>query len=1167
VTAQQKRSRWRAFARGSLIAFALAAIGWQVAKRAIDVGQYRPRVEAALAVFTGLPVAIGSLELAWHPVPCLSAYDVSIGEGDFHAVTARLDVFPRLLALLRWRVEIARIELVEPAVTLPAARADLESQWRSLLAHVEAARGKSVPAGDPSAGMKFRIDELLAESAMLRFGQADENPIVTSLSATGIGGEQIEFALEADVPSTGAHAEGTLRIPAQQGGEVAGDLAIHGVQPHAFVELPELAHSDWQMQAELNGKLGEELALSVDGSFEPLTELAIGGTFTGHARIAPDGKTRAELEVGGEGLAISATAWLFAGDRSRVRVKKLSAEGEALTALLAAIVRDPVRVSAARGAALDLHDFQVSLAGPPQIASGELEAHGLEVGFRGAPIARDLKLDVRAAEGAFRIAELRGGPIDLQGAITPGDEKRRPALDLTGTLALDDALLHALGAPELIRAVHGAIALEQLRVELPGVAPASMALVVRGRIAGGSVQLENETIAETISGVELALTGDAQALQFDARGVGATLGPIHANAAIDAAAGSAHGEISFAGASGDFLRDPGARTRFSPLVRAYSGAPFAFEIQSEPGPPSLRRIRIERAAAPQVNAALVLRAEPPEDPLRDLDVAADLPAEVLVGFVPGEARATGVGALRVRRSEGGAGFFAELDLAKAGLAVGPYLDKTPGEVLRVRVEGEVGVSHWIPRKLIVAGEKGALELPIGEHGVAARDVEVDVAAFSFLLADGGRASGRVKLDLDTATEAVAVQLSDVELWVSPALGVDQANGEIAVAKHDWGLHGLRVKGGGSDATIDLAVKDARITGALRGERVDAGFVKAILDEERALHPTDHEPGPPVSGELTIALERVGYHRAEGQRFAARVEFAQDDIHVRDLGFLVGEGRVTGRGDIDLRKPEPPLLDLDLDFTGISRHFLDGLLDEELRAKPGTYEGKLRYTAPLRSNLRDMMPDASGSLVGIGRDGVLIGRLGLSTKIVTVLRSTEALRLRFPAFEDEGLVFDTVKADLAMNEGVLQVRRLDLDSISYAMSASGEVNFREDRTNVPIDVNGIRGITSLIERVPVAGDALKIVNVRLVVTGSPWDTQVSVASIQDQLISAGLAGPRSMIKRVRDVLDLMRSTGGTPAPVPGAEAQPPAGSPKGTPAEPEPQVAPAPEKAPEPAPSP
>src|SRR6185503_9536374 len=134
-------------------------------------------------------------------------------------------------------------------------------------------------------------------------------------------------------------------------------------------------------------------------------------------------------------------------------------------------------------------------------------------------------------------------------------------------------------------------------------------------------------------------------------------------------------------------------------------APFAFELQSETGPPSLRRIRIERTSTPKVNAALVLRSDPPEDPLRDLDVVADLPGDFIADLLPWEDRiVTGAGSLRVRRSEGGAGFFAEVDLSELGLAVGPYLEKKPGEVVRVRVEGEVSEARWIARQLTVAGE-------------------------------------------------------------------------------------------------------------------------------------------------------------------------------------------------------------------------------------------------------------------------------------------------------------------------------------------------------------------------------------------------------------------------------------------------------------------------------
>ncbi len=1148
-SAQRNRSRWLRLVRGSAIALILLAVAWQVAKRIVDVDRYRPRIETALAEYTGLPVAIGSLELAWHPVPCLSAHDVSIGEGDFHAVTARLDVFPRVLALVRARLEIARIELIEPAVTLPAARAELESRWRRVIARVDAARGERAARADARPdGVKLRIDELLAESAILRFGQGTEHPIVSSISATGIGGEQIEFELDAEVPSTGARAEGTLIVPAHEGGDVVGELMISGVQPDAYAALPEFAHADWQAHAELSGKLASELALVVDGSFEPLSEQALGGTFTGHARIAPDGKTRAELEVAGEGFEVRSTARLFAGERSRVRIRSLRAHDAALATLLGAIARAPVDLRAGQRAALEVRDLEVSIASAPRLVSGVLEARGLELGWRGAPIARDLRLAASAAEGAIRIAELRGGPVDLRGVVTPDVEGQRIAVDLTGTIALDAKLLHALGAPEAIRAAHGAIALEELRAELqvsrrrgpkasedPKAGPpdGGARYALRAQLSGGSLQIETEAIEESVSGIDLRLTGDDSALALDARAHARALGPVSVGATVDPKAGSASGSITIVDASANFVRNPGWRARLSPVLRAYSGAPLAFEIERSPDPPHVQRIRFERVPAPRVNAALVLRREPPKDPLRDLDVSADLPADALRGFLPEAAQASGTGSLRVRRSAGGAGFFGEADLAGVALADGDYLEKKSDEPLRVRAEGEAG-ERWDVHKLIVASDQDSFALAIGEGGVSASDLDVDLAAFSFLLVDGARAAGRVRGSLDSKSKSAQLGLDGVGLWLSPDLSVDAVDGAIAIAGDDWGVSDLHVRGAESDATLDAAVKQGRLAGTLLGERLDIEFVRAVFDQIRALGFAEPEPdtSPKISGQLAVALDRAGYGRAEVQRVAATIALEQDDVHVRDLAFLVGEGRVSGRADVDVReRPEPPLLDLEIDFADLSRNFLDDLLEHERRGKPGRFTGKLRFRAPLHDDLRATMASASGSLVGTGVDGALIGQIGLATKIVTVLRSTETLRMRLPTFQDEGLVFDTVRADLAMEQGRVEIRTFSLDSTSYAINATGKVNFRKDTSRVPIEVNAIRGITALIERVPVAGEALKIVNVRLIATGSPWDMQVRVASIQDQLLGAGLAGPKAVIKGVRDVLNLMRAAGGTLAPAP------------------------------------
>src|SRR5262249_23205420 len=159
---------------------------------------------------------------------------------------------------------------------------------------------------------------------------------------------------------------------------------------------------------------------------------------------------------------------------------------------------------------------------------------------------------------------------------------------------------------------------------------------------------------------------------------------------------------------------------------------------------------------------------------------------------------------------------------------------------------------------------------------------------------------------------------------------------------------------------------------------------------------------------------------------------------------IEDGRVVGRVDVDVREGQPPLVDLEVDFVDLTRRFVDDLFEEESRGNPGKYTGKLRFKAPWYGDKKATMAEATGSLSGVGRSGTLIGRLGLATKIVTVLRSTEALRGKLPAFQDQGLVYDTVRADLVMEQaGRVEVRKFDLDSTSYAISAAGEVNFADD----------------------------------------------------------------------------------------------------------------------------
>src|SRR5207249_195885 len=146
---------------------------------------------------------------------------------------------------------------------------------------------------------------------------------------------------------------------------------------------------------------------------EPLTPHALGARFSGHARIAADGKTRADLELTGDGLEIQATARLFAGERSRIKVKSARVHGAALALLLREAGSDPVELRAAR--------FAIALTGAIGLGAPLLHTLGAPESIRtasGAIALESLRVELPApADGHTRYAvrgHLAGGSAQIE---------------------------------------------------------------------------------------------------------------------------------------------------------------------------------------------------------------------------------------------------------------------------------------------------------------------------------------------------------------------------------------------------------------------------------------------------------------------------------------------------------------------------------------------------------------------------------------------------------------------------------------------------------------------------------------------------------------------------------------------------------------------------------
>ncbi len=1113
------RGRRRWWIAGAVFVIAVAAL-WQLVERLVQVDQYRPQIEQELAELTGLSVAIGSLQLAWRPIPCLSATDVTIGEGDFQAVAARVDVYPALHTLLWRELDILDVAIRELSVTLPEDSEAAQKAASGTWAHVEAALDEPDSAS-PSFIREVVVRRVTAHDLVLRLGAGSDPVLEGSVTAKDVTGDRIGLALEAAVPER-------LRASAQG----AVDLSEPGA-----------------------------VQVSFEGDVAAEGESPLKADFQGQARLGGEPSDTVQLEMSGEGLALSASAEL--GAATALRVASLRVKGAALRELLDLLEGGGVDLSTGADATLEASELRVGFpsGASPRLDSGTIAIRGLVAKREGETLADDLRAEAKLADGAIEVESLRGGPLTLRGRIAPDADWSHVELALSGQLTLADAWLHGLGAPDSLRDVQGVLEIDELAGRFPpesGNAP----VTVRAHLPDGSLRIVSDGFEDSFSAIQLTLGMREDRVSVDGSVRSATLGAITTTATAVPNDALLEGELVFdlAGLAG-YIPDESARSQVEPVLASYGRSHVGFRLTPISGADGDYRLLLERSQPPDIDADLTLRTQ--RDPfLGDVELTADFPAATMHGILPPHAHVSGSTRAHLERNGSNGALIGTYDLTNAAIATGHFVEKKRGEVLTFEVdrEAEKGNFSWAPRRLSLTSATGRVSFAIDEGNLVAPDLDVDLADWSFLLVDTAHASGTIRGSFDSRIPSAQLVFSHVALRFSPEVGLDSVDGTVALDGEKWGAQELRLRGEQTDATLDAQLLDNRLEGKLAGASLDVDFVRLLIGEIEALR-GESEPEPErLSGSFVVQLDRVGIGHSVGKRLHAQVALKDGDVQVSNFGFETDQGAVTGTASVDAREGEPSQLALEFEARNLSGPFLDDLLDEEPREIEGIFDVKVRFEAPLRDDPKAMMAEASGALVANGRKGTF-GRLGFATKLVTVLRSTETLRLKLPTFRDEGLVFDDTWLEMTMDKGLLKLSRFDLESTSYAVTATGQMDFRREQSKVPIEVNAIKGLTGIVQYIPLAGDALKLVNVRLVATGSPYDLKVGVASIQDQLIGVGMVGPMAVINGVGDVLRLMQGKGlkkngggklTLPPPLPG---EVPAPAPAATTTEPAPALEP------------
>lgn len=318
--------------------------------------------------------------------------------------------------------------------------------------------------------------------------------------------------------------------------------------------------------------------------------------------------------------------------------------------------------------------------------------------------------------------------------------------------------------------------------------------------------------------------------------------------------------------------------------------------------------------------------------------------------------------------------------------------------------------------------------------------------------DGLQTSGRLNLGHARVAIAPAVAPLDVGMgqvsWNGTAARIEVADGSLS---------GNRLSGSAEVRSFDPL--DVSIT--LTCEDVD-------LEPVWRFDADDPEPGtqvretrPDVHLDARCARVRYGDFSAEDVHLSVHRHARQVDFELAEAG--VADGQIAGTAtlwlDSNALSVAPRVSGADAGpFFALLGHPTDvvsGRLDASGTLEIAHWEA---WNEPA---------EWAGELAVAFRDGVA-QRIPILVRLWTALSLQSILSFVLPEIPGEGLGFSSLGGDLMLGQGKLTTDNLSLVGQAVRLDTWGEVRLRDETVDLTTRVIPLRGITSVVEKVPLAG---------------------------------------------------------------------------------------------------
>lgn len=1093
----------------ALLCFILlcCAVWWGI-ELLVQVDRYRPLVVSKLEEATGMKASIEELDLALRPLPALILYGVSLGDDDFKLAAPHVTIRARLRNLLQKRLDITEIAFGDLDLTVPG---DIEA-LKARFAVLHLASGPGSIADPGQSGIPFdavTLDEIrVGEGRLHVLGAAEEVYAEQALYSFALElHDVLSDVISIDVRGTLERQGVAARLNANGVASRTPDWHFDGVinlsegDTRMAPELPPFPHSKVDMQVALkDAPLANPLgAVSGKAEFDALPSFA--GSFTAQASI--EGGALAIKEFQWDSPAVTARLELSAVAlaSTNVRIQQLDLTPEGIKALAALAPATSFRIEPQEDAAFAGKDIVVDTTpeGAFRLAAGNGAFGGVEV------VLPDGTKPFGEIAGRFEVndwvftADVSCEGVALKGLLTPDLAEGRVAVDLSGTAELNRDRLARMLALDAFTETKGTLHFQHIRGTFDTENALPPDLAIDGRLSNGTFAVKTASFADTWSAVEATFAASPGAIETHVRAESLQQGPLEIQGRYDVAARTWQGQVNT-----DIERfghiysgSPETRRILAAALDAYGSSQFRVTMQlpseKEPG----LSMAFERASAPPLSGSVEFAHAEKGWSLRASRVDAEIPLATFAPLTP-KLVLDGVASLTLASSEEDA-FVLDVDLSQGTIKTERHIEKKAGIPLTIRLAG----TAWTPQTLQIACLGESAEGRFENGRLQFDNLDLSFEPLAALLVHSGAVNGRVAGIVATSPTTLDLILQDVTLGLSPELTLASVNGRVGYESERWSIDDLTLRGAQSDCTINAKWHGNQCEGEIRGEQLDVNALLELYHEAEAFQlaretqtdSTTTSSRPEFQSRFAVLIGTTHYKRAHIQEARASLVVSNEGLRLEDFTGMANGGLLSGEATVS-RTADAPTRSLKVNLSG---NGVDAsLLDEVFFSESREFKGQLAGTAAIETRIGSgINPWAglTGTVVVDGSHGTF-GKLGLATKVLTVLRTTEIVRLRLPSLKDEGLRFTSLRSRLSAKDGLVTLEEFDLKNPSLEMKGTGTFDFPNDQSDVRLAVNVLEAVTGLAEKVPFVGRAAgkigEIASVNLHITGPPLNPAVSVA---------------------------------------------------------------------------